>query len=98
MPGRRRAACDGQRVAQLSDLRIVAAGDVLMHLRSRKRLQDTLTATRLKRPVSECGAALAPNAEQHLRSRRRARRACTSPEWLEHTLVVPGVACSRSPS
>ncbi len=78
-----------KRVAQLSGLRIVAAGDVLMHLRSRKALQDTLTATRLKRPVSECGAALAPNAEQHLRSRARLAR-LYEPEWLEHTLVVAG--------
>ena len=35
------------RVAQFTGLPIVAAGDVLMHVRSRKPLQDTLTATRL---------------------------------------------------
>ena len=35
------------RVAHFSGLPIVAAGDVLMHVRSRKPLQDTLTATRL---------------------------------------------------
>lgn len=46
---------------------LVAAGDVLMHVRSRKPLQDVLTATRLKLPVAECGLALARNAEQHLR-------------------------------
>jgi error-prone DNA polymerase len=32
------------RVAQYTELPIVAAGDVLMHVRSRKPLQDTLTA------------------------------------------------------
>jgi error-prone DNA polymerase len=42
-----------------------------MHVRSRKPLQDTLTAIRLRTPVAECGYALAPNAEQHLRSRLR---------------------------
>ena len=35
------------RVAHFTGLPIVAAGDVLMHVRSRKPLQDTLTATRL---------------------------------------------------
>ncbi|MFT3954779.1 MAG: error-prone DNA polymerase [Piscinibacter sp.] len=83
-----------RRVAQLSGLRIVAAGDVLMHVRSRKALQDTLTATRLKLPVAECGSALAPNAEQHLRSRARLAR-LYEPEWLEHTLVLAG-ACRFS--
>jgi error-prone DNA polymerase len=78
-----------RRVARLSGLRIVAAGDVLMHVRSRKALQDTLTATRLKRPVAECGAALASNAEQHLRSRARLAR-LYEPEWLENTLVLAG--------
>ncbi len=52
-------------------LPIVATGDVCMHLRSRKPIQDTLTAIRLGTPVAECGFALAPNAEQHLRSRLR---------------------------
>ena len=59
------------RVAQFTGLPIVAAGDVLMHVRSRKPLQDMLTATRLGKPVAECGFALEPNAEQHLRSRER---------------------------
>ncbi|HKW83389.1 MAG TPA: PHP domain-containing protein, partial [Burkholderiaceae bacterium] len=60
-----------QRVAGFTGLPIVAAGDVLMHARSRKPLQDTLYATRLKKPVGECGAQLAMNAEQYLRSRTR---------------------------
>jgi error-prone DNA polymerase len=71
------------RTAQLSGLPIVAAGDVLMHVRSRKPLQDTLTATRLGKPVHECGLALEPNAEQHLRSRGRLA-ACTSRVAREH--------------
>ncbi len=52
-------------------LPITALGHVVMHVRSRKPLQDTLTATRLKKPVAECGYGLAQNAEQHLRSRLR---------------------------
>src|SRR5439155_14025461 len=72
----------------------VAAGDVLMHVRSRKPLQDTLAATRLGKPVAECGFALAPNAEQHLRSRARLS-ALYQPEWLENTMVLAG-RCSFS--
>jgi error-prone DNA polymerase len=54
-----------------SGLKLVAVGDVHCHLRSRKPLQDTLTAIRLGRPVGRLGHALASNAEQHLRSRLR---------------------------
>jgi error-prone DNA polymerase len=52
-------------------LPVVATGDVSMHLRSLKPLQDTMTAIRHRVPVAECGYLLAPNAEQHLRSRLR---------------------------
>ncbi len=77
------------RVAELTSLRIVAAGDVLMHLRSRKPLQDTLTATRIGKPVAECGLALESNAEQHLRSRGRLA-ALYEAEWLHNTLLLAG--------
>jgi error-prone DNA polymerase len=77
------------KVASLTGLRIVAVGDVLMHLRSRKALLDVLAATRLKRPVAECGLALEPNAEAHLRSRARLA-SLYRPEWLEATLEVAG--------
>ena len=52
-------------------LPLAAAGDVHMHVRSRKPLQDTLTAIRLGTPVHACGHALFPNAECHLRLRMR---------------------------
>jgi len=52
-------------------LPIVALGHVVMHVRSRKPLQDTLSAIRIGKPVAECGYQLAQNAEQHLRSRVR---------------------------
>jgi len=45
----------------------VAAGDVDMHLRSRKRLQDVMTAIRMKRPLAEVGRELQPNGERYLR-------------------------------
>ncbi len=55
--------------SELTAVPLVAVGDVHMHLRSRKALQDVLTATRIGKPLTECGHALAPNAEQRLRSR-----------------------------
>jgi error-prone DNA polymerase len=74
-----------ERVAALTGLPVVATGSVLMHARSRKPLQDVLTATRLARPVAECGFALQPNAEARLRPRARLA-ALYRPEWLEATL------------
>ena len=50
-------------------LPLIAAGDVHMHARSRRALQDTLTAIRLGCPVAEAGFELHPNGERHLRSR-----------------------------
>jgi error-prone DNA polymerase len=66
---------------------LAAAGDVLMHLRSRKAVQDTLTAIRLGTPVADCGFALARNAEQHLRSRLRLAQ-LYRPEWLAATVEI----------
>jgi error-prone DNA polymerase len=75
------------RVAELTGLPVVASGDVLMHVRSRKALQDTLAATRLNRPMADCGWQLEPNAEQHLRSRARLA-ALYDPAWLAQTVVL----------
>ncbi|MDR5755118.1 MULTISPECIES: error-prone DNA polymerase [unclassified Caballeronia] len=61
---------------------VVATGNVVMHVRSRKPLQDTMTAIRLGKPVAQCGYDLAPNAEQHLRSRLRLANL-----YPEHTLT-----------
>ncbi|OLL31652.1 error-prone DNA polymerase [Burkholderia sp. SRS-W-2-2016] len=58
-------------VARNREVPVVALGEVLMHVRSRKPLQDTMTAIRVGKPVHACGYDLAPNAEQHLRSRLR---------------------------
>ncbi|WP_186085343.1 error-prone DNA polymerase [Burkholderia gladioli] len=58
-------------VARSRDVPVVALGEVVMHVRSRKPLQDTMTAIRVGKPVHQCGYDLAPNAEQHLRSRLR---------------------------
>ncbi len=66
---------------------LVAAGDVHMHLRSRQPLQDVLTAIRLGKPLSECGLALSPHAERHLRSRLRLAQRYPA-DLLDETLKV----------
>ena len=53
---------------------VTASSDVLMHVRSRKPLADTLCAIRHGVPIADCGRRLAPNAEQHLRTRLRLAR------------------------
>jgi error-prone DNA polymerase len=84
---------DRARLAALRDLGrsaglpLVAAGDVHMHLRSRRALQDTLTAIRLKTPVRACGHALHPNAERHLRLRMRLAQ-LYPPELLAETVKI----------
>ncbi|KQO12351.1 DNA polymerase [Acidovorax sp. Leaf76] len=89
------AANDGLWLATLQQagaalgLPLVAAGDVHMHGRSRKPLQDVITAVRLGLSVGECGFALQPNAERHLR--RRVRLAgLYPPDLLAATLTVAG--------
>ena len=47
---------------------LVACGDVHMHVRRRRALQDALTAIRLNCRVDQAGLALFPNGERHLRS------------------------------
>ncbi len=52
------------------ELRItaVASGDVHMHARGRRALQDTMTAIRHHLPVADAGLRLHPNGERHLRN------------------------------
>lgn len=76
-----------QEVGGETGVPVVAAGDVHLHARSRKPLQDVMTAVRLGRPVAECGFALQPNAERHLRHRMRLA-SLYPPEMLERTLEL----------
>ena len=83
-----------QQVGTDLGLPLLACGDVHMHARSRKPLQDVVTAIRMGRTVAECGFALQPNAERHLRS--RLRLASLYPQaMLETTLELAG-RCSFS--
>lgn len=56
-------------VSELTAIPLVASGDVRMHLRSRKMLHDVMSATRVGRPLTDCGLDLELNSEQHMRSR-----------------------------
>ena len=68
-------------------LPLAAAGDVHMHVRERRALQDTLTAIRLGVPVADAGDALFPNGERHLRSRRQLAR-IYPPDLLAATVEI----------
>jgi error-prone DNA polymerase len=63
---------DGERLTRLPALAksfglpVTASGDVHLHVRSRQRLQDVLTAIRVGVPLQNAGHALLPNAERCL--------------------------------
>ncbi len=72
--GVHRAADDVARIAALEEMgrdtgmRCVAAGDVHMHVRDRKKLQDVMSAIRLKCTLAQAGRKLLANAERYLRT------------------------------
>ncbi|HTH45851.1 MAG TPA: error-prone DNA polymerase, partial [Oxalicibacterium sp.] len=74
-------------IANDTALPMIATGDVHMHVRSRKPLQDTLTAVRLRQTLAECGHALQPNGEQHLRTRVRLAQLYPS-SLLQQTVAI----------
>ncbi|WP_269531374.1 error-prone DNA polymerase [Chitinimonas sp. BJYL2] len=76
-----------QALAAQAGLPCVATGDVHMHVRSRRALQDMLVAVRSGKPVAECGYALFPNGERHLRSRLTLGQLYPS-EMLAETLRI----------
>ncbi len=84
---------DARRLALLAELgrRLdvpqVAAGDVHMHRRSRRALQDVLTAIRLNTPLHAAGRAVFANGERCLRSLNRLREIYPAP-LLSATLEI----------
>ncbi len=56
-----------QALGAATGLPLVAAGDVHLHMRGRRALQDALTAIRLRKPVTELGLHGLANGERHLR-------------------------------
>ncbi|MGI9204374.1 MAG: error-prone DNA polymerase [Woeseiaceae bacterium] len=59
-----------QNLGQALGLPLVASGDVHMHSRQRRALQDTVTAIRERVTVDRAGFSLYPNGERYLRSSR----------------------------
>jgi error-prone DNA polymerase len=76
-----------QQAGERSCVPLLATGDVHMHARSRKPLQDVVTAVRLGKTVADCGLELQGNAERHLRQRKRLADVYPA-ELLANTLRV----------
>jgi error-prone DNA polymerase len=74
-------------LAAACQLPAVAAGDVHMHRRARRPLQDVLTATRHRCSVAEAGWKLFPNGERHLRGIAALEKAYPA-DLLAETLVI----------
>ena len=95
-----RDGADSQRLAILTaighelGIPLVATGDVHMHTRERRVLQDVLAAIRLNTPVAEVGWNLLPNGERYLRERERLARLYPA-ELLEESVAI-AAACNFS--
>ncbi|MEO5962296.1 MAG: error-prone DNA polymerase [Thermomonas sp.] len=90
---RHREAGEAARIAWLENfaagqgLPIVATGDVHMHVRARRPLQDVLTAVRHHCTVADAGWRLFQNAERHLRP-RAALAKLYRPQWMAESVRI----------
>jgi error-prone DNA polymerase len=84
---------DAARLRLLQELAVglgipaVASGDVHMHVRGRRALQDTMTAIRHRTTLAAAGSRLFANGERHLRT-RRALSAIHPRELLDESLRI----------
>ena len=69
------------------DIPVCAAGGVYMHEPGRRIVQDTLTAIRLSKPLTEIGFAAEPNSQRHLRSVETLKKLYPA-QLLEETLNI----------
>ena len=76
-----------QALGESFGLPLVAAGDVHMHARGRRALQDVMAAVRHRVTVAEAGWRLFPNGERHLRP-VSALEALYPPALLEESLRI----------
>jgi error-prone DNA polymerase len=72
-------------------LPLTAAGDVHMHVRERRGLQDALTAVRHGVTLAEAGTRLFPNGERHLREPERLAKLYPA-ELLAETVKIAALA------
>jgi error-prone DNA polymerase len=88
-----RSANDERRLEELrelgkrSGLKLVAAGDVHMHIKERRALQDTVTAIRHRCTLAEAGHRLFPNGERYLRSYEELRSIYPA-DLLQETTII----------
>jgi error-prone DNA polymerase len=75
------------RTARKLGLPIVASGNTHMHCRQRRKLQDALTAIRLRKPLESIGTGIYPNNERFLRPLPVLERIYPT-KLLEETLAV----------
>ena len=80
-----------RRLGARHELPLTAAGDVHMHVRERRVLQDALTAVRHGVSVAEAGTRLFPNGERHLRGRERLAKLYPA-ELLAETARIAALA------
>jgi DNA-directed DNA polymerase III PolC len=83
-----------QAIGRELEIPLVASGDVHMHIRERRRLQDALTAIRHNIRIADAGWHLYPNGERYLRERARLAR-LYPPELLAESVAVAD-ACTFS--
>ncbi|MCH7853156.1 MAG: error-prone DNA polymerase [Proteobacteria bacterium] len=74
-------------LGEILQLPLVASGDVHMHCRARRALQDTLTAIREGLTLDQAGFSLYPNGERYLRS-RATMASIYPPALLRETLRI----------
>jgi error-prone DNA polymerase len=79
-----------QALGRTLSLPLVASGDVHMHCRERRVLQDTVTAIRLGTTLDQAGFALYPNGERYLRS-RKCLASIYPAELRQQTLRIAGM-------
>ncbi|TDJ46352.1 MAG: DNA polymerase III subunit alpha, partial [Gammaproteobacteria bacterium] len=70
-----------------TSIRLVACGDVHMHRRGRRALQDTLTAIRLGVSLDRAGMQLYANGERYLRSRELLAQMYPA-QWLAASIAI----------
>ncbi|TQV67291.1 DNA polymerase III subunit alpha [Exilibacterium tricleocarpae] len=75
-------------IARDVELPIVCSNNVHMHDPKRKMLQDTLTAIRLNRTVTEIKQHLLPNAENYLRPLKNVRKIYKQAYILESLVIA----------